>query len=106
MAKPKRNVFLLSSHTPTLMPTLRELPKGLKPQLGSLPPSTPSPSPPNTSCVAKSQPGHCIIKERRQSLPVALYLSWERLFLGEPPGLQARNSTDSTQPGGLPRQTL
>lgn len=65
------------------MLTLKEIPKGLKPP-ALLPPSQ---LPPPSSCVAKSQPGHSIIKERRQSLLVALYLSWERLFLGEPPGL-------------------
>lgn len=64
------------------MPTLRELPKGPGPP--SLGPSLLGP--PLSSCVAKSQPGHSIIKGRRQSLLVAPYLSWERLFLGEPPG--------------------
>lgn len=43
-----------------------------------------------SSCVAKSQPGHSIIKGRRQSLLVVPYLSWEPLFLGEPPGLSGQ----------------
>lgn len=75
------------------MPIPGELSKGLeppKPTTVSL--TTPSlapslPGPPLSSCVAKAQPGHSIFKGRRQSLLVAVYLSWELLLLGEPSGL-------------------